>query len=59
MGPQTEAMMKDGEKDTATSKVGRPKKVAGVGLGLALGALAGILAGLVAGVGMAMILGIL
>ena len=51
--------MKDGAKDTATSKVGRLKKVVGVGLGLALGALAGILAGLVVGVGMAMILGIL
>ena len=51
--------MKDGEKDTATSKVGLFKKVVGVGLGLALGALAGIVAGLVAGVGIAMILGIL
>jgi hypothetical protein len=52
-------MMKDGEQDTAASKVGRLKRVVGVGLGLALGALAGIVAGSVAGVGIAMILGIL
>jgi hypothetical protein len=51
--------MKDGEKDTVTSKAGWIKKVVGVGLGLALGALTGVVAGLVVGIGISLILGIL